>query len=114
MCRADRISMDGTFKSSPILFSQLYTFHCKTKEKSFPMLFALLPNKTAQTYRRLFDAIKTISNNLNLVFKPQEFLIDFEIAMIQAIQEKFREGNHLRGCYFHFAQAIWRKVYLPA
>ncbi|XP_067667517.1 uncharacterized protein [Haliotis asinina] len=34
---------------------------------------------------------------------------DFEIAAINAIETVFPNCN-IRGCYFHFTQALWRKV----
>ena len=110
LCETERVYIDGTFKSSPALFSQLYTFHCKILDKSYPMIFAFLPNKSAETYRRLILAIKSIAENLNLDFNPKEFLVDFEKSMISVLEEQFRNNTRIRGCYFHFAQCIWRKV----
>ncbi|KAG8173372.1 hypothetical protein JTE90_015533 [Oedothorax gibbosus] len=36
---------DGTFKTSPNLFTQLYTIHAIVKNENVPVLFALLPSK---------------------------------------------------------------------
>ena len=36
-------------------------------------------------------------------------LSDFELAIIQALALNFPNSQH-RGCYFHYMQAIWRKV----
>lgn len=51
---------DGTFKSSPKPFYQLYTIHFDlgSNEEStnvVPVIYALLPNKNEQTYVRLFS-----------------------------------------------------------
>ena len=34
---------------------------------------------------------------------------DFELAIIQAVALNFQQTTHT-GCYYHFLQAIWRKV----
>ena len=34
---------------------------------------------------------------------------DFELALIQATALNFLNASH-KGCYYHFKQAIWRKV----
>ena len=34
---------------------------------------------------------------------------DFELAIIQAVSLNFQQATH-RGCYYHFMQALWRKV----
>ena len=73
-------------------------------------VLALLPNKSATIYKRLIDAVQRIAANLNLVFQPPEVMMDFEAAMLSAIEDKFRSGTRIRGCYFHYAQSIWRKV----
>ena len=109
LCQAERIYMDGTFHSSPKLFTQLYTLHCRVGEKVFPMIYALLPDKTMETYKRSLNGVKGIEKNLNLQFKPSEFVIDFEYAMMSAIEDIW-SNPRIRGCFFHFAQSIWRKV----
>lgn len=44
---------DGTFKTSPLIFSQVYTIHVLIKENIIiPTIYALLPNKTEETYIR--------------------------------------------------------------
>ena len=38
--------LDGTFKTCPKLFLQIYTIHYMFHEKTFPAVYALLPGKT--------------------------------------------------------------------
>ena len=40
---------------------------------------------------------------------PHEVTIDFEIATIEALKSSFPNAN-IKGCFFHFAQANWRKI----
>lgn len=100
--------MDGTFKCCSKQFTQLYTIHAdigsNTEETNIiPVAFALLKNKTRQTYERLFRLLK--GDNWN----PSSVTIDFEQAVISAIQNVFPTVE-LNGCHFHYTQCIWRKV----
>ena len=47
---------------------------------------------------------------MGISFDPLVVVSDFELAMVQASTMRFPNSYH-RGCYYHFMQAIWRKVY---
>ncbi|RWS18216.1 uncharacterized protein B4U80_00328, partial [Leptotrombidium deliense] len=49
LCNADTIFMDGTFKSAPTIFSQIFTLHCYTNKIMIPAVYCLLPNKQSET-----------------------------------------------------------------
>ena len=53
LCSADTLLMDGTFKSCPKPFCQLYTILAYVNTFYIPLVFALLPDKTQSTYMRL-------------------------------------------------------------
>ncbi|XP_046543659.1 uncharacterized protein LOC124253853 [Haliotis rubra] len=76
----------------------------------FPVAFALLPNKTKRTYVRLFTLLKDIVvRRLGIELSPEIFQIDYEAAVISAISEVFPDSS-VRGCLFHYSQALWRQV----
>lgn len=50
--------IDGTFKISPKIFSQVYVIMAKKFNGVHPIVYALLPNKQGPTYRRMFNMIK--------------------------------------------------------
>jgi hypothetical protein len=50
MIKCNNWFVDGTFKSSPILFTQIYTIHVLTAYLLTPTVYALLPNKLQNTY----------------------------------------------------------------
>jgi len=58
----------------------------------------------------MFKIIKEAAVRNGLLFNPNTFQIDFEIGMIVSIRETFGYETSIRGCLFHFGQAIWRKV----
>ncbi|VDI04710.1 Hypothetical predicted protein [Mytilus galloprovincialis] len=75
----------------------------------YPLVFSLLPNKSEQTYDRLFNLLKTACQQHHLQLAPQIFFTDFEIATRNSAQRAFANIT-LRGCFFHFTQCIWRKT----
>ena len=65
MDHCDHWYADGTFKAAPPLFTQIYTIHAVKYNSTIPTVFALMPNKSQDTYVRLFNAIKDLEPNLN-------------------------------------------------
>ena len=61
---------DGTFKTAPALFGQVYVIHGLRGGPELiedghllPSLFALLPNKTQDTYMRMWQQIQLLCPN---------------------------------------------------
>jgi len=100
---------DGTFKCSPGQFTQLYTIHCVKDNRTYPCVFALLPNKTESTYNRLLEKLKSLATEDNVNLNPKEIMADFEIGFINASKRHFPDAQQ-KGCFFHFSQCLWRKV----
>jgi len=50
-----------------------------------PLIFALLPNKTIETYKNMFKIIIEKCNEFGLLFMPNLFVADFEQAIHNAI-----------------------------
>ena len=109
LCAARQVYMDGTFWASPRLFHQLYSIHVMELNVSVPVVFALLPTKSRNTYVRLFRIIKDAATHLQLNFSPDCVSMDFEMACIQGFRTEFPNA-HISGCMFHFCQCIWRKT----
>ena len=102
----DTWMLDGTFKISPVLFSQLYTIHVAVGNSShvFPCVYALLSGKTTATYKRLFEILKSYRD-----IQPRTCIMDFELSAMKALRDAF-PGVSVEGCFFHLTQAMWRKV----
>lgn len=99
---------DGTFKTVPAMFSQLYVIfgEVSTAEevKIMPCVFALLPSKAGFVYEKLMEVvIGEVGCN------PTTFSIDFELAMMKAVNKKISECTIL-GCNFHFKKNIFKNV----
>ncbi|CAI6352020.1 unnamed protein product [Macrosiphum euphorbiae] len=65
---------DGTFSCTPKLFTQLYTIHSIIDKNVIPLVYVLLPDKSEDTYRRMFVALNSIKSNLN----PKLFMLEHE------------------------------------
>ena len=100
---------DGTFSICPCLFYQLFTIHCFKHGKLFPMVYFLLPNKRRVTYNNAFLLLKEVSQNYGFTLMPTYVKPDYELALVQSLQISFPNCT-FKGCYYHFAQAIWCKV----
>ena len=109
MCDTDTIFMDGTFNTVPKIYTQLYTLHGFFKDQMIPFIYILLPDKKLTTYLRIFRLLQDKALELGLVFAPKTFQIDFETAVIRAINTIYPSSN-IKGCLFHFSQAILRNI----
>lgn len=89
LCRSDSVYMDGTFRTAPHLFVQLFTLHGFVGEKQVPLVYALLTSKTANLYRCLFQQLKAHAANANLNLRPQKIMSDFESGLRAAIVIEF-------------------------
>ena len=56
-----------------------------------------------------FLLLKESCQNYHISLDPPEVKTGFELALVQSIHISFPNAS-FRGCYYHFSQAIWRKV----
>lgn len=102
--------MDGTFKSAPNVFAQLYAMHVNVKGQWFPVVQVLMQRKTKASYTTLLRILKEEANNrLNRRLHPTYVSTDYETAVMQAASAAF-PGVTIAGCLFHLGQSFWRKA----
>nr|CAD2180155.1 unnamed protein product [Meloidogyne enterolobii]CAD2191220.1 unnamed protein product [Meloidogyne enterolobii] len=101
----EHVFMDGTFSVCPSLFYQLFIILSKRGGFVFPVLFCLLPDKTEQTYTRLFNLIK----ELWPLFNPTSISCDFERAIHNSIRTCFPESS-IFCCFFHLRQNLRKHI----
>ncbi|CAF1052556.1 unnamed protein product [Didymodactylos carnosus] len=90
---------------TPTMFYQLYAIHVLYKDSVIPTVFALLPNKTQQTYQRLINETVQCCP----WWSPDSIMMDFERAAYNAFRGSFVTTS-LSGCFFHLQNSIQRKV----
>jgi hypothetical protein len=95
---------DGTFDSAPPLFAQFVTVHVERHDFVRPLIYALLPNKTQASYRRLYGRLSVLAPNM----QPVRWMSDFERANMNAVLETFDVES--TGCLFHPTQSVRRRA----
>ena len=102
--------MDGTFKTSPSIFGQVYTIHgfIGTKEtgKVFPLVYSLMTNKSEELYRCFLKEIDTALGNRER--KTEVIITDFEKAAMNAVDKELNVDYG--GCYFHLKKSFLKKA----
>ena len=93
--------VDGTFKSAPGLFYQVFTIHGNVYDETLPLVWGLLCDKEEATYKRVFEEIHRLRPGLN----PERIMLDFETAIHNAVRSVWPAAV-LRGCHFHHSQAL--------
>ena len=111
LCESDHIFLDGTFKSCPSPFAQLYSIHTYSSvlNGTLPLLYTLLPNKTKNVYTLFLNELRTAAINNDLVLNPKYVTVDFEQAVIRSLKNVF-PNTLVKGCNFHYNQCIFRKI----
>lgn len=110
LSRCQTIFMDGTFKTAPHPFNQLFTIHGLLNGYVFKLGCALISNKALETYQYILVSIKNEVHQLTgNHLQPERIIIDFEAGLKGAIVREFPLAT-INGCFFHFCQAIWKNV----
>lgn len=105
----EQIFVDGTFQSCPKYFFQLFIIHAVVNGNYSPLIFFLLPDKTASSYENAFMIIIDLCEKKNIIFNPKIVVADFEKA-IHISATKVWPKVRMVGCRFHLTQAWWRKI----
>lgn len=110
-------TVDGTFKSSPSIFYQLFTlmgtvtyrYNDRTKTIHLPLVYALLENKREAAYLKVLNVVMTEAEKLRIPANiPECILSDFEVAIMNTLVSKF--GDIVKGCFFHLRQIVHRHI----
>ena len=99
-------------RTAPSLFEQVYCVHGLRGGLTpledghlLPSFFALLPNKSQETYMRMWEAMKQLCPRAY----PTHILMDFEKAAENAFSH-FWPNTFVKGCFIHLTQNIFRKI----
>lgn len=83
------VNTDGTSKVVPIIFRHLYTLHGCFQGQIKPLAYFLLLEKTRESYTHMFQLIWDDAAQRNNVFRSPRFHVDFEVAVMNAIDIVF-------------------------
>lgn len=105
--------IDGTFKTVPILFQQLFSIHGKVgtgeNAKVLPLGYGLMTSKSEECYVRLFQDLIDFASESDIELNPPYILSDFERASINACKREF-PNSVSKACLFHLGQNVWRRI----
>ena len=73
------------------------------------MLYNASSDKKASTYHRLFTLLLTKCGGLDLILDPRTVIVDFEL-IVHNVVRSFFPSNMVKGCLFHYGQALWHKL----
>lgn len=93
---ATTVFIDGTYRSTPKLFFQMFTVFITEGNFYVPVVFSLLPNKTTEAYRIVMDQLAPYMTNVTTVFS------DFEQSTHSAVFSSW-PWTRIGGCRFHLA-----------
>ena len=103
--------MDGTFKTAPNPFTQLFIIRTKLQEAdSVTCLYALLSSKKEEVYRLLLRNLVNTLSEKKMCLNVTRVMSDFEVAIRNAVIGELGQNVIRSGCYYHFTQCIWRKI----
>ena len=88
---------------SPDIF-QIYTIHAQINGRILPCIYAFLPNKTKETYTRLFREVEQHVAN-----SPTDILMDFERAALNSFGQVY-PNIEFKGSFYHFSSNIWKHI----
>lgn len=80
-------------------------------EANHPIAYALMMGKAEEDYKSVFRLLKNTVEQVTM--KPMRIkrvLVDFEKAIWNGVKSVFGNQVKIRGCWFHFNQAIYRHV----
>ncbi len=106
--QSDHIFIDCTFKSVPKPSKQLLIImgHHRYTHVYFPGIFVMMDSKNEEAYELVLFIVKLW---MGADFLPEKITSDFEIGLINAISKVF-PSVEIIGCYFHYKQAMKRKL----
>ena len=108
-CRT--IYVDGTFRTAPAPYSQMFTIHGEYMDRVVLLVVAFLTGKTQPHYDTVFNIImreirRVTGNNFTNITLV---IADFEIAVFNVAQ-LYIPNVQIGGCYVHFIRNLWKHV----
>ena len=88
---------------------QLFTINCFISSgaatKQVPLLYVIMSRRRKKDYLAVFRSLLHLLPRTSV----QKFVADFEKGLWNALRQLF-PGIPIKGCVFHWCQAIFRKI----
>jgi hypothetical protein len=117
LCESPIWFLDGTFKTSPNIFAQLFTIIGLRQRAghpeetvAVPLVYAFLTGKKTEQYEEVLRVVRDAVNRFNInACVPTKLMTDFELAIINASKAVFPHVP-ISCCFFHLGQIIYRRI----
>ena len=110
LARAVAISCDGTFKMRPTNWWQLFIVCAQLTDNIWiPCAFGFLPDKKEKTYTTFFVKLKDAMSKIDESLSATYVMCDFELGIRKSLKKVWPDLK-VKGCHFHMAKAIWKRV----
>ena len=110
LCNSPEWYADGNFKMAPNIYMQLYVLRALLDDGAVSCVYAFLAGKTEGDYGNMLQAIAQRCVFLGIVMAPTRVMIDFELAMHNAVRNQLGVNVSIKGGFFHLCQSTWRQV----
>ena len=101
--------VEGTFKSAPKFFHQLFTIYWLSSGHYVPLAFFLLPNKHQTSYEDVCRRTASETATFGVNVCPTIVDAGFETAIHNAVATVW-PGWEVKACRFHLGQSWWQKT----
>ena len=98
------VHIDGTFKTSPKYFTQIWIVSGYEGSTCVPFMYILIEDKTCSSYSKAIEVLKSYCPD----FDSDSFMVDFEKAEHSVIRSHFIDAI-IKGCLFYWKQCLNRK-----
>ena len=78
--------MDGTFKTAPLLFKQIYITRANVSSSAVSCVYVFLQRKDQDTYNELFTELTIRAEQMGHYLDPDIIVTDFELAVANTIK----------------------------
>jgi len=108
--QCETLYMDGTFRSCPAPFEQLFTIMGHYHGRPVPLVNCLMEARTIGHYRHVLQLVKRhVRRVTGHRWRPATVIYNFELGLITAIETELPKA-HVSGCFFHFTKSLWRRI----
>ena len=120
-----KLHLDVTFHTKSKYFAQLYKIHAYFSPKIYdkqhpdrvwvkrmiPCVWSFMKRSRIKDYVKLFKFLVKEAKKYGYTLKPNQAIIDFELAAKKAYEQVFI-GIVVKGCLFHFGQSLFKIFYV--